>query len=294
MEDSLTDGITEINIDGLISRYEVLLLDAFGVLVHSTGALPGASQLVERLHASGKSYYLLTNDASQLPDTTAAKYASFGVPIAAERVITSGSLLAGYFTRHQLGGAPCAVLGTGDSVQYVERAGGRVVSAAGEFDVLVIADEAGYPFLETADAALSSLFRGLDAGRPMHLLAPNPDLIYPSGDRRFGFGAGSIAGMFEAALSLRYPDRADLVFTRLGKPHEALFAEALGRSGTRDMVMVGDQLTTDIQGARAFGLDAAWVCTGVTAEVLESTPAHLRPTYRLGSLLPGGLGPQGA
>jgi len=90
--------------------------------------------------------------------------------------------------------------------------------------------------------------------------------------------------MFEAALQARYPDRTDLHFTRLGKPYEAIFAEAVRRSGTRNMVMLGDQLATDIRGARAFGLDAVLVGTGVTTAVLPTTPVHLRPTYRLRSL----------
>jgi len=99
---------------------------------------------------------------------------------------------------------------------------------------------------------------------------PNPDLMDPSADQGFGFGAGSIAGMFEAALRVRHPQRTDVRFTRLGKPHAALFAEALRRSATREMVMIGDQLETDIQGARAFGLDAVWIGTGVTAGALTT------------------------
>ena len=96
--------------------------------------------------------------------------------------------------------------------------------------------------------------------------------------------SGSVAVMFEAALRLRYPSRRDLTFERLGKPHEAIFAEALRRSGTRDMVMIGDQLETDIRGARAFGLDAVLVATGVTPDGAAGVPAEIRPTYLLRSL----------
>ena len=90
--------------------------------------------------------------------------------------------------------------------------------------------------------------------------------------------------MLEAAIRARYPHRTDLKFTRLGKPEEAIFAEALRRSGTRDMVMVGDQLETDIRGARAFGLDAAWVRGALTPLALTTLPVNLWPTYRLTSL----------
>ena len=38
------------------------------------------------------------------------------------------------------------------------------------------------------------------------------------------------------------------------------------RAGTSSVVMIGDQLETDIKGARAAGLDAVWIETGVTAD----------------------------
>jgi len=149
--------------------------------------------------------------------------------------------------------------------------------------VLVIADEFGYPFLETVDQALSGLFRAVDRGHAVHLVLPNPDLIYPAADG-FGIAAGSIALVFEAALRLRYPHRSDLRFTRLGKPHAAMFAEALRRTGTRNMVMVGDQLEADIGGAHDFGLDSVLVDTGVNVHSLTAGSVRTQPTYLLRSL----------
>jgi HAD superfamily hydrolase (TIGR01450 family) len=279
----MMDGIPEIDLGTLLAGYDVLLLDAYGVLVHSSGGLPGAARLVDRLNESGKRYYILTNDASKLPATAAARYQSYGLAIEPDRIITSGSLLSDYFARHGLTGARCAVLGPADSLRYVEQAGGRIVPVGDTFDVLVIGDESGFPFLETVDTALSTLLRALDSGQMVHLVLPNPDVIYPSG-RGFGMASGSVALMFEAALHSRYPHRSDLHFARLGKPHEAMFAEALRRSGTRQMVVIGDQLETDIRGARAFGLDSVLIGTGVTAAALVAVPVHLRPTYRMRAL----------
>ncbi len=259
----------------------MLLLDAYGVLVNSAGALPGAAELIALLNRRAKPYFILTNDASKLPATAARRYRGFGLAIDEARFITSGQLLADHFTREGLAGARCVVLGPADSVAYVEGAGGRPVPPAADFDALVVADESGFPFLETVDAVLSALFRAFDAGRKVHLVCPNPDLVYPSADG-FGIASGSVAGMLEAALALRYPRRG-LRFTRLGKPHRTIFEEALRRSGTRDMVMVGDQLETDIRGARAFGLDAVLAMTGVTEDVAGVDDA-VRPTYVLPSL----------
>ncbi len=276
-------AVPETDVAALMRRYDVLLFDAYGVLVHSAGALPGAAELVDRLNTAAKPYYILTNDASKLPATAAARYQGYGLAIDAERIITSGLLLERHFAAHHLAGARCVVLGTEDSRRYVSGAGGAIVGPRESFDVLVVADEFGYPFLETVDQALSGLFRAIDRQHAIHLVLPNPDLIYPAPDG-FGIAAGSIALVFEAALRLRYPHRSDLRFTRLGKPHAAIFAEALRRAGTRNMVMVGDQLEADIGGAHDFGLDAVLVDTGINTHALSTAPTRLHPTYLLRSL----------
>lgn len=276
--------IKNINIDALMTKYAVLLIDAYGVLVHTSGALPGAARVIETLNRTSKPYYILTNDASKLPETSARLFQSFGLAIAADKIITSGSLLADYFNRHQLQGSACAVLGPEDSTRYVELAGGTVVAASDPFEVVVIGDESGYPFLETVDTVLSGLFKSIDSGASVHLVLPNPDLIYPKADQNFGIASGSIALILEAALQRRYPDRPELRFTRLGKPHAAIFNEALKRSGTRDMVMIGDQLETDIRGAVEFGLDSALVDTGIAILNSNNFENSLTPTYYLTGL----------
>lgn len=59
--------IPRITFEQLAARYPVLLLDAYGVLVHSTGVLPDAAARIAYLNRTGKTYFLLTNDASRLP-----------------------------------------------------------------------------------------------------------------------------------------------------------------------------------------------------------------------------------
>lgn len=284
-----------VGIDALVDRYETLLLDAYGTLVDTTGALPGAAALVARMERIGKPYLVLTNDASKLPETAAARYREFGLPLPAERILSSGLLLDAHFSAHGLVGARCAVLGPPDAERHVQRAGGEVVPITASFDVLVLADEKGFDFLPVMDAALSSLCAAIDAGRPLHLVAPNPDLLYPASAGRFGFAAGAMALMIEAALAARYPHRPLPSFVRLGKPHAAMFDAAVARLGTRSAVMIGDQLETDIRGAADYGLDTALVCGGVSLPgedgVGEATGSAtrgrrtVRPTYLLRSLL---------
>ena len=87
-------AVPETNVAALLRRYDALLFDAYGVLVHSAGALPGAAELVDRLNTAAKPYYILTNDASKLPTTAATRYQGYGLAIDAERIITSGQAMS--------------------------------------------------------------------------------------------------------------------------------------------------------------------------------------------------------
>ena len=273
----------EITLEGLIDRYSVILFDAYGVLANSDLVVPGATEAIGHLNEIGKPYFVLTNDASALPETRASRYENLGLSIDAGRIITSGSLLTGHFKEHGLQGVRCVVLGTEDSARYVESAGGTVVSTDGDFDALIIGDQSGFPLLEIGSAVMTRLFRLIDAGRPPRLILPNPDLIYPSEDG-FAFASGTVARMFEGALAVRYPDRTELRFTRLGKPHAAIYEEAYRRSGTMDMVMIGDTPDTDIRGANNFGVASALIGTGVSTQDLSRLSAGDVPTYVMRSL----------
>lgn len=275
--------LPSVTLDYLIEHYDALLLDAYGVLVSLDGALPGAANLLDRLNRQGKSYWLLSNTAARLPEHAAARYRGFGLEVAAERILTSGMLLKDYYATHGLTGSATLVLGPDDSRVYVERAGGRPVRAGEDFDVLVLADQAGYPLPETLDDLIGTLFDKLDSGVHVPMLLPNPDLIYP---RRRGFGitAGSLALILEAVLGRRYPGRDELRFVRLGKPHPALFQAAASAAASRKLVMIGDQLETDIQGASDFGIDSVLVLGGVSQTGEIPGLGGPVPTYRVASL----------
>ena len=275
----------ETTIRELVARYPVILFDSFGVLADSFGSYPGAVELIAELNRAGKRYYVLTNDASALPETRSGRFRRMGLDIAPDAIITSGSLLADYFRQQGLAGARCVVLGPEDSRSYVRAAGGRIAEPSEPFDAIVIGNQSGFPFVETIDAVMSALFARIDDGESVRLILPNPDLIYPTAEGGFGIASASVALLFEAALDLRYPARPELRFERLGKPHPAMFAEARRRAGSADMVMIGDQPETDIRGANDFGIASALVDTGIAQDAAAPLPAELRPTYYLRGLV---------
>lgn len=274
---------TPTTIGALLDRYDGLLIDAYGVLVDAGGLLPGAAALLAELARRRMPHAIVTNDASRSRATWVARLARHGIAVTAEQIATSGSLLPGYFRERGLAGARTCVLGTDDSFDYVREGGGVPVALARgmEIDALAVCDDSGTPFVDGIELAFSAVVRAVHAGRAPALVLPNPDLVYPRGGGEYGFTAGAMALVIESALARRFPGR-DLRFDHLGKPAPHLFVEARRRLGADRVVMIGDQLETDIAGAQAAGIDAA-LLAGVSR---WDATSGIAPTYLLATIEP--------
>jgi HAD superfamily hydrolase (TIGR01450 family) len=275
-----------ITVDELLDRYDVFFLDAYGVLVAAGGPLPGAAAFLERLERAGKASLIVSNDASRSPATSATRYRGFGLPVHADRILTSGLLLRDHFESAGLVGARCIVLGTEDSRDYVREAGGVPVTFTDDSaSVVVVADDDGYPFLESVNDVATVLLRRLARGEQTSLVLPNPDVVFPSGPDTFGITSGAIAAALEAVLRIRDVSGTH-AFVPLGKPHRPMFEAAAGRFpgvDRRRMVMMGDQLGTDILGAQRFGIDSVLLETGV-ARLAQLASSEVRPTWTMTGL----------
>lgn len=276
----------------LLARYDGVLLDIYGVMVDASGPLPGAHGLLEELTRAGMPFAFVSNDASRSTATYVAKFAGHGFAVDGSRFVTSGSLIPAYIRERDLAGKRVCVLGTADSVDFVRAGGGIDVPLAPgmEIDALAVCDDAGFEFLAGIECALSAVVRAVDAGRRPALLLPNPDLLYPKRAGELGFTAGAMALLIEAGLARRFP-RERLVFDRLGKPEPHLYhaaARQLGLAIDR-VVMIGDQLETDIAGANAAGCPSALLAGSISRwDAAQTTAPHdarpAEPTYLLSTL----------
>lgn len=252
--------------------YDAILLDAFGVLVTHTGAIPGAAEGVAALKKAGQRLFVVTNDASRHPERAAAWYRQLGIEIEAEEVISSGALLAGWVSQHALEGQRVAVLGTSDSERMVQQAGAQPVRPTASaldggpgddgFDAVALCDEAGYSLLDASELVLNTIRSRRKRGRPMPVALANPDVVYPQGDDKMGLAIGAVATMIGAALDVTDGLKLEDWCDPLGKPYPPIFEEAARRAGSKKLLMVGDQLRTDVAGANGFGIDSALMTLG--------------------------------
>jgi HAD superfamily hydrolase (TIGR01450 family) len=278
----------------LAERYDTILLDSYGVLVDESYGLAGARELIEWLESTGKSYYIVTNDASRSIPSRAGKFIEQGVPVPRERIINSGCLIPRFFQENNLAGAPTVVFGSPDAYEYVTDGGAEILSLERLDDamVFVLADDAGYDWRSGMNDLVTTLNRKVLDGQEFTLLLPNPDIIYPSGERAYSFAAAALADMIESALVRLFGGNPEHRFTRLGKPFAPIFDEAVRRAkqsgADKNFVMIGDQLETDIAGANAYGIPSTIVTTGInrlhSVEELSGLPAETRPVYLLPNL----------
>ena len=282
---------TRTDVSSLIERYDALFFDSFGVLINGVDALPGAVALVNRMNADSVNYFIVTNDTSVSLAARIDKFRSQGFDIPLERIVNSGSLIAGFFEKHDLQENPTLVLGTEDARNYTRAAGAVLVQIDDDLepDVVVVGHSGPYDWEQTLEALLTLFNRRFTEGNPVRLVLPNPDFIYPNGPGVFGFGAAAFVDLLECALRRLHGFQPELVASKLGKPYSPIFDEAVKRAGSNNVVMIGDQLETDIRGANNASIDSGVVTTGINRrtepEEFEKVADELTPRYILASLV---------
>lgn len=233
-----------------------VVLDMDGVLWHGDMPLPGLKGLFGALEHQDLPFVLATNNATRTVEQYVRKLERFGVRVRPEQVLTSPGATAGYLKGRFPEGTRVYAVGEEGLHRTLAEAGFAVIGPdevrAGVSAPVVVGGltTAGLSYDLLATASL--LVRG-----GATFVATNYDLTYPS-ERGELPGAGAVLSVITNATGV--------LPTVVGKPHRAMFDEALRRLGTppAETLMVGDRLETDIEGAGAAGLKTALVLTGVS------------------------------
>jgi HAD superfamily hydrolase (TIGR01459 family) len=266
----------------LLARYDVLFSDVWGVLHDGLTAYQDATTALENFRANGGTVILVSN--APVPNARVAEMlADKNVPRGAwDAIVSSGDI----------------------ALAHIDAEGYEQLHWIGPVD----RDEALFKSmhwpsapLENADAILCS---GLDddinetaedyrarlqiaLGRNLPFICANPDLVVDVGGKHY-LCAGSIADL--------YQEMGGRVFWA-GKPHANAYRaahEAAERIRGKHIdhhriLVIGDALRTDLEGARNFGVDALFIGGGIHKPELL-TGHHIEPE-RLAELYEGGQAP---
>jgi HAD superfamily hydrolase (TIGR01458 family) len=251
------------------------LLDFDGVLSLAGKAIRGAPEAIAELQRRGIPFRVITNTSLSSRATLARRVAERGVTIPTENWITALSVSAAWAAR-TLPGEPLFVLASEDARTEFE--GQRLLSIdeASSPDAraaaVVVGDAASELSWANVNAAFGLLHSG---GCRLIAMHRNKWWITPAGPT-------IDSGAYVAALEYSTGVKA----TVIGKPSRTCFSEAVRSLRTElpglrrsEIVMVGDDIETDIGGGRRAGLRTALVLSGKHGEAeLDEARRRGRPT----------------
>lgn len=231
--------------------YDVILLDAYGVLNVGERPIPGVLDRLAGLRRAGKRLMVVTNSAGYPKRLMMRRYARLGFDFAPEEVVSSretllrrlaglvprrwGAMASPAHGREEFEGLDLTFLG--DEPEDYDRADGFLLIGSDGWT------EARQAMLERTLAA-----------RPRPVLVGNPDIVAPRED-----GLSLEPGHYAHRLA----DRAGVRPEFFGKPFRRIFEHALARLSPAPpperVLMVGDTLHTDVLGGRLMGFHAALV-----------------------------------
>jgi HAD superfamily hydrolase (TIGR01450 family) len=249
------------------AKYDAILLDLDGTVYHEDHPLPGAVQLIRALQASGRRFACLSNSASS-PLRIMDRLHLMGVDLEPDQIYTAAAAACDYVLQvYGQSGAPRVFNLATKSVQ--EMLHGRVhwVQSGGEpCDVVLAgAPSNAYATEQRQRMALELLRRGSP------LVGLCADRVYPS-PRGLEFGSGALCAMLSYAANVQP--------TFCGKPQPVFFTELCRRLGVQPSkcILIGDNLESDVAGAKALGMATVLTLSGVTRRRdLQNLPARFKP-----------------
>jgi HAD superfamily hydrolase (TIGR01458 family) len=241
-----------------------LLLDIDGVLAVSWEPLPGALEAMESLREHIP-FRLITNTTTHTRRELSATLRGAGFDVEPDEIVTAVTATATYLREHHAGGRAFVLT---DGAPGDDLAGVPLVETPDDADVIVIG---GASDAFTYDV-VNRIFRRVMDGAALVGMHRN---LYWKTSRGWELDGGAyIAGLEEATGTTA---------AICGKPARAYFDAALALLGVpaARAAMVGDDVTNDVEGARAAGLTGVLVRTG---KFREEDLAKGAPDVVLGSL----------
>lgn len=226
-----------------------VLLDLDGVVYVGDQPVPGATAAVDWLAGEGIPYCFLTNTTSRPRRELVDKLTGMGIAATADQILTPAVAAVAWLRRHDVKHPALFVPdATATEFDALDPFADNAEDGAG---AVVVGDlGAGWDF-----ATLNRAFRLLMSDAEPPLIALGLTRYWRAED-----GLWLDAGPFVRALE--YAVGRDAVV--LGKPDPAFYGAAVDALGLEadQVVMVGDDIRTDIEGAQRAGLTGVLVRTG--------------------------------
>ncbi len=263
----------------VLENTRALIIDMDGVLWHGNTPMLGLTGFFEVLRATKVPFILATNNASLTQTAYVEKFASMGVMVSEQEILTSSMVTASYLAaRYDAANTRVFVIGESGLTAPLA-AQGFILTDVYEVKT---ADKPN----AGADLVVSGLDRQLSwdklATASIHLqngatlIGSNSDPTLPTELGLMWGNGATLAGLEKAA---------NVKAITIGKPEPIIYQYALALLGTTadETAAIGDRLDTDILGAVNAGMRSLLVLSGTSTRT-DIEQIDYQPTWVLDSI----------
>lgn len=247
--------------------YKGYLIDLDGTIYRGSEPIPAGRRFVEQLQARQIPFLFLTNNTTKTPETVANRLANeFSIHVGPETVYTATLATIDYMNDANKG-KKVYVIGEPGLIDPILAAGYVWEEENPDYVVIGLDTEVTYEKFVVATLAIQ---------KGATFIGTNPDKNIPT-ERGLLPGAGSVIAMLEAST------QQEAIY--IGKPEAIIMDKAVEILGMEksDVLMVGDNYTTDILAGINNGIDSLLVLSGFTQKADVPT-LPVPPTYLVDSL----------
>lgn len=226
---------------------KTLLLDLDGTMYRGTQIIESAKALIDQCVEKGVPYLFLTNNSMRTRQENALHMEKMGYEhIKPQQFYNSAMASAQYAAKH-FKQRKAYYIGANGMKEALEESGFTITDKIPDFVFVGLNKEMNY---HDYSKGLAHLLHGAN------LIGTNQDRILAKPDG-FEIGNGSIVAMFEYASKQESP--------KIAKPHAPILELCLEANGLtkEDVILVGDNLETDISLGYNNGVETVFVESGV-------------------------------
>jgi HAD superfamily hydrolase (TIGR01458 family) len=230
----------------ILSEVKGILCDVDGTLHFKGSPIPGAIETITKLRKARKKLLFLTNTDSKTPETVHQKLINFGFSVEEHEIFTPIIALQAFLLENR---DKKIFLVASKEVEEIFK-GFNLISGHEIPDYVIISDFSDNWDVNRLNRAFKYLLKGAE------LFGTQGNLYCLDHEGEPQIDTGSFVRMLA--------NTADVDFSIFGKPSRDFFVQALNKLGLKaeECVVVGDDLKSDIKGAKKAGIKSVLVRTG--------------------------------
>ncbi len=256
----------------VFSKFKGFILDLDGVIYLDKQLIPFSKKFIDYLNKEDKRYVFLTNDSSLSPKAYSKILNKLGIKCTEKQVVTPITNFIEILRKDSLMNDQIMVFSSKELKNFIKKEKIKIIENPSRYKdskSILVSGNINFNYKDL-------MYASLCVQNGAKLYATSIDNSYPT-----ALGNVPATGSLIAAIKKTFPTPV----TNLGKPSKKIFKLAQERLNIKksEILMIGDNLKTDIAGSNSFGIKSALVTSGKTS-LQSARNSKIKPDFILKNL----------